>query len=42
MLRELRAESERSHVAMPKTDAKTLAGKQQPCGDTKINRNGLN
>ena len=32
---------ERSHVSPPETDAKTLAGKPQPCGNTQINKNGL-
>ena len=36
------AESESSHVAPPDTDARTLPGKPQPCGDTQITRNGLN
>ena len=35
-------ESERSHVALLETDAKTLSGKAQPRGDTQITRNGLN
>ena len=35
------AESERSHVASPETDAETLPGKSQPIGDPKINRDGL-
>ena len=34
-------ESERSHVAPLEPDG-TLPGKPQPCGDTQINRNGLN
>ena len=36
------AESKKSHVAMPETDARTLNGKPQPRGNTQINRNGLN
>ena len=36
------AESERSHVSLPKIDARTLADKSQPHGDTQINRNGIN
>ena len=43
MLGERKAESERSHVAPPETDARqNLVSKPQPCGDTQINRNGLN
>ena len=37
-----KVESERNHVALLETDAKTLAGKPQQCGDTQINRNELN
>ena len=37
-----KAELERSHVALPQTEARTLLGKPQPCGDTQINRNWLN
>ena len=40
--RRKKEELERSHVALSETDARTLAGKSQPCGDTQINRNGLN
>ena len=36
------AESEKHHVVLPETDAETLAGKPQPCGQTQINRNVLN
>ena len=36
------AESERSHGALPETDAITLAGKPQSCGNTQINGDGLN
>ena len=32
----------RRPVAPLETDARTLAGKPQSCGDTQINRNGLN
>ena len=35
-------ELERSHVAPPETDARTLASKPQPHGDTQTNRNELN
>ena len=35
------AESKRSHVALPETDARTLPGKPQPCGYTQINGDGL-
>ena len=37
-----KAESERSHVAVLETDARTLPGKPQSHGDTQINTNGLN
>ena len=42
MLGERREELGRSHVALLETDARTLASKPQPRGDTEINRNGLN
>ena len=32
------AESERSHVALPETDTKTLSGKPQPRDNTQINK----
>ena len=41
MLGEKRAKSERSHVAPPETEAGTLTGKPQPCGDIQINGNGF-
>ena len=42
MLEKRRTETERSHVALPETDASwDLAGKPQPCGDTQLTRNGL-
>ena len=37
-----KAESGRSHVAPPETDAETLPGKPQPRGNTQITRNRLN
>ena len=36
-----KAESVRSHVALPETDAGTLPGKPQPHGNTQINGYGL-
>ena len=37
-----KAESKRSHVALPETDAgQNLANKPQPCGNTQTNEDGL-
>ena len=41
MLGKRRVESERSHVALPEMDVRTLASKPQPRGDTQINRDRL-
>ena len=40
MLGEKKAESKRSHVVLPETDARTLTGKPQPCGNTQIMQMG--
>ena len=36
-----KAESERSHVALPETDTGTLPGKPQPHGNKQTNGDGL-
>ena len=37
-----KAELERSRIASPEIDIRTLLGKSQPCGDTQIIGDGLN